>query len=95
MAAFGAETSAFALDGVSPDLRFRLLRASQVPLPLALRDEVNSFIGWLLEFLCDMPHHRNVRMQMQLHAWQRSLRSRVAIHRLRWFQAFAIYGMEL
>ena len=90
-----AQRTAPSRSGVSADLLGRWLRASQVPLPLALRDEVNSFIGWLLEFLCDMPHHRNVRMQMQLHAWQRSLRYRVAIHRLRWFQAFAIYGMEL
>ena len=95
LAASCAERPAPSRSAVSSADLGRWLCTSQVPLPLALRDEVNSFIGWLLEFLCDMPLHRNVRMQIQFHVWQNSLRLRVAIYRLRWFQVFAIYGVEL
>ena len=95
LAASCAERPAPSRSAVSSADLGRWLCASQVPLPLALRDEVNSFIGWLLEFLCDMPLRRNVRMQIQLHVWQNSLRLRVAIYPLRWFQVFAIYGVEL
>lgn len=56
--------------------------------------EINRYVGWLLELLL-LPAHQSVQLRRQLGVWQRSLQGRCGRVRLEWFQAMAVYGLEL
>ena len=83
-----------AAPGWHPEHLGALLAASRFEDMPWLTAEVNRFVGWLLELLL-LPPHRSTQMRRRLGVWQRLLQRRCRNVRLEWFQAMAIYGLEL
>lgn len=59
-----------------------------------LTAEVNRFVGWLLELLL-LPPHGSAQLRRRLGEWQQSLQQWCRRIRLEWFEAMAVYGLEL
>ena len=59
-----------------------------------LQTSIDSFLGWLLEAFT-MPMEQNRPLRRHLREWQLQLRGDCRYVRLRWHEAFAIYGLEL
>ena len=59
-----------------------------------LQTSIDAFLGWLLEAFT-MPMQENRPLRQHLRAWQLQLRGNCRNARLKWHEAFAIYGLDL
>ena len=69
-------------------LRFHGMRPQQ-----ALAEELQAFLGWVLELLILSPESTG-QLRAQLRRWQCSLRLSTAGCRLSWTEAFVLYGLR-
>lgn len=82
------------VSGVHPRALGRLVALTRICPSARLQTGIDSFIGWLLEAFT-MPMERNVRLRQYLREWQLQLRGDCRNVRLKWHEAFAIYGLDL
>lgn len=60
----------------------------------AVAEELQAFLGWVLELLILAPENTG-QLRTQLRRWQYSLRLSTAGCRLSWTEAFVLYGLRL
>lgn len=82
------------VSGVHPRALGTLVALTRICPSARLQTGIDSFIGWLLEAFT-MPMEQNVRLRQHLREWQLQLRGDCRNVRLKWHEAFAIYGLDL
>ena len=83
-----------ARNGLHPRLLWQTTCPGRPEPGRGLQTEIDSFVGWLLELL-PLPFERSGQLRRQLRNWQMELRGRCSSMRLRWYEAYAIYALEL
>ena len=80
--------------GVHPRALGTLVALTRSCPSARLQTTVDSCIGWLLEAFT-MPMEQNRPLRNHLREWQLQLRGDCRNVRLKWHEAFAIYGLDL
>ena len=82
------------VSGVHPRALGRFVALTRLCPSNRLQTSIDSFLGWLLEAFT-MPMQANRPLRQHLRAWQLQLRGNCRNVRLKWHEAFAIYGLDL
>lgn len=79
---------------VPPRVLGSLLALTRRTPTARLQTAIDSFVGWLLEVFT-IPMERNRALRRFLRTWQLDLRQQCCRFRLKWHEAFAIYGLDV
>lgn len=82
------------VSGVHPRALGRFVALTRLCPSNRLQTSIDAFLGWLLEAFT-MPMQQNRPLRQHLRAWQLQLRGDCRNVRLKWHEAFAIYGLDL